>query len=63
VNPRFNDTISSVWNRGGAVVNMYDWQGYWKYVHSVQVGEQWSVDGGPDNDVIDLVCIGRTAPQ
>ncbi|GGO47895.1 MULTISPECIES: peptidase inhibitor family I36 protein [Streptomyces] len=62
-NPPFNDRISSVFNRGGHEVHMYDWTGtYWKWVADVQIGEQWSVNGGgdPRNDVIDAVCVGRT---
>lgn len=61
MNPPFNDRISSVWNRGGAVVHMYNWVGYWAWEADVQIGQQWTVYGGDSrNDVIDEVCIGRT---
>lgn len=61
MNPPFNDRISSVWNRGGAVVHMYNWTGTWSWVDDVQVGQKWSVGWGDSrNDVVDMVCIGRT---
>ncbi|GCE00330.1 peptidase inhibitor family I36 protein [Embleya hyalina] len=60
-NPPFNDRISSVWNRGGGVVHMYNWVGHWLWIDDVQVGQQWNVYGGDRrNDVIDMVCIGST---
>jgi hypothetical protein len=56
--PAYNDRISSVWNRGGSTVNMYNWNGAWEFVDSVPVGKRISY-GGSDwrNDIIDLVCI------
>ncbi len=61
MNPPFNDRISSVWNRGGNVVHMYNWTGSWDWVDDVQVGQKWSVGSGDHrNDKVDMVCIGRT---
>ncbi|MEV0260539.1 peptidase inhibitor family I36 protein [Streptomyces sp. NPDC050617] len=61
MNPPFNDRISSVWNRGGNVVHMYNWTGTWTWLDDVQVGQKWSVGSGDHrNDKVDMVCIGRT---
>jgi hypothetical protein len=59
MNPPFNDRISSVWNRGGGLVNMYNWTGSsWQWVDDVPVGAAISYSGSDwRNDIIDLVCI------
>lgn len=58
LNPPFNDRISSVWNRGGSRVDMYNWTGSWQFVADVAVGERINFPAGDwRNDIIDLVCI------
>ena len=59
MNPPFNDRISSVWNRGGGYVDMYNWTGSaWDWVDGVAVGQSVSYGAGDwRNDIIDRVCI------
>lgn len=59
-NPPFNDRISSVWNRGGDQVRLYNWTGSWTWVANVEVGQSisfyWPFDSR--NDIVDEVIIG-----
>ncbi|GAB3907101.1 peptidase inhibitor family I36 protein [Kibdelosporangium lantanae] len=65
VNPPFNDQISSVWNRGGGPVRLYNWTGsYWEWVATAEVGQQlnwyhrqWPFPSDKENDIVDLVCV------
>jgi hypothetical protein len=58
--PPFNDRISSIWNRGGGAIDLYNWDGRsrWIYLGTVPIGARGNLPPQIDNivDAVRIAC-------